>query len=283
MSRRRPFPQARFATIAAKSAVAGTLALAAVAVLYFGSAPVTAAQTSDALAAILTKTRVQVQGFAEQFSYLRYDDDVVEAKLKNNDKVAYQQEVVYDSLLRMSFDEGQLRVNEQRLVAKPPRKLETRPLLDTYGFSTLEMIFHPYYESSFQFSDAGTDVQQGHTLEKITFQHVPNTPSPILYQMLGPDRPLDVSGTAWVDAATGGIYRIDAVIGSGISDVGVKSINISVAFEPITLQEQAEPELLPVSATIDLETPRQHWRNVHKFSDYRKYRVAVNMPGGATE
>lgn len=259
------------------------IVLLVAALICASATPASAAQKADDLAALLPKTRAQVEQFAEQFSFLRYDDDVVQAKLKSNNKIAYQQEVVYDSLLRMSFDEGELRVNEQRLIAKPPRKVETRPLLDTYGFSTLEMIFHPYYESSFQFSDVGTDVQQGRTLEKIAFQHVPNTSSPILYQTLGPDRPLDTSGTAWVDAATGGIYRIDVTIDVGLNDVGIKAIEISVAFQPVILQEQTEPELLPVTATIDLETPRQHWRNVHRFSDYRKYRVAVNMPGGATE
>jgi hypothetical protein len=262
---------------------AGALLSGALAIFCLDLAPVASAQTSGALSGLLTKTRAQVEHFTDQFSYLRYDDDVVEAKLKNNDKVAYRQEIVYDSLLRMSFDEGKLRVDEQRLVAKPPRRVETRPLLETYGFSTLEMVFHPYYESSFRFSDSGSDLQQGRTLKKIAFQHIPNTPSPILYQTLGPDRPLDLSGVAWIDSSTGDIYRIDAVISSGINDIGIKSIDASVVFQPVVLQDEQTPELLPIRATIDLETPRQHWRNIHRFSDYRKYRVAVNMPGGSTQ
>ena len=264
--------------MAAKCMAAAALALFCMVVVQSASA-----QASGGTAEVLAKTRSQVEQFAQQFSYLRYDDDVVAAKLKSNDKIAYQQETVYDSLLRMSFDEGQLHVDEQRLVAKPPRRLERRPLLETYGFSTLEMIFHPYYESSFQFSDAGGDVQDGRSLEKVFFKHVPNTPSPILYQTIGPDRPLDVSGTAWIDPASGGIYRIDVTISSGISDAGIKAINTSELFQPVVLQGQDAPELLPSVATINLETPRQHWRNIHHFSDYRKYRVAVNMPGGSTE
>jgi hypothetical protein len=262
--------------------IAVTFIMSAIAVACFAPLPVKAAQNSDELAALLSKTRSQVEQFAQQFSYLRYDDDVVKAKLKNNGKVAYKQEIVYDTLLRMRFDDGKLRVNEQRLIAQPPRKLETRPLLDTYGFSTLEIIFHPYYASSFQFTSAGSGEAAGRLLEKVAFQHVPHSSSPILYQSLAPDRPLDISGTAWIDPASGGIYRIVATITSGIGDAGIKAIDISVAFEPITLQDQTEPEILPATATIDLETPRQHWRTVHKFSDYRKYRVAVNLPGGDT-
>lgn len=270
-------------TSAVSPLIAASLFVAASLLASLISAPIASAQAAGGLQALLAKARSRVDQFSRQFSYLRYDDDVVEAKLKKNDKVAYKQEIVFDSLLRTRFDEGKLRVDEQRLVAKPPRRVEKRPLLETYGFSALEMIFHPYYESSFRFADAGSDVQQGKMLQKVTFQHVPNTPSPILYQTLGPDRPLNVSGTAWIDPATGGIYRIDATVSSGISDAGIKSIEASVVFQPILLQDEKEPELLPVTATINLETPRQHWRNVHRYSDYRKYRVAVNMPGGSAQ
>jgi hypothetical protein len=229
---------------------------------------------------ILPKTRAFVQQFAEEFSYLRYEEDVVSAKLKNRDseKTAYHQEMIFDSMLRMRFEEGRLRVDEQRILEKS-RHMESRPLLNTYGFSALTMIFHPYYESSFHFSRVGDDVLQGRVLARIHFEHIPGTPTPVLYQMFGPDRPLDVKGTAWVDAATGEIYRMEATIASDVSDMGVKSIRAAVEFKPFLLEAETTPRVLPVSATIDLETPRQHWRNVHHFSDYRKFRVAMNMPG----
>lgn len=229
---------------------------------------------------ILKRTHAFVQQFAEDFSYLRYDEDIVQAKLKkNSDKPAYQEEAVYDSMLRMHFEDGNLLVDEQRTLQKKPRHVESRPLLNTYGFCTLAMIFHPYYESSFRFRRLGDDVLQGKQLAKIQFEHLPGTPTPILYQTLGPDRPLEVNGTAWVDAATGEIYRIEATIAPAVSDMGVKAIRAALEFKPILLQDETAPRVLPVSATIDLETPRQHWRNVHRFFDYRKFRVAMNMPG----
>jgi hypothetical protein len=244
------------------------------------AAPAAPVQTADGLDGILARTHESVQKFAEDFSSLRYDEDIVEAKLKkNSDKAAYEEEILYDSMLRMQFEDGQLRVDEQRNIEKWPRHVEARPLLNTYGFCTLAMIFHPYYDSSFRFTRSGDDVLQGRLLAKIQFAHIPGTPTPVLYQMFGPDHPLEVSGTAWVDAATGEIYRIDATIAPATSDLGVKSIRASVEFKPILLQDEAKPRVLPVVATIDLETPHQHWRNVHRFSDYRKFRVAMSMPG----
>jgi hypothetical protein len=238
------------------------------------------AQTADGSDGPLLRAHEFVRKFAEDFSNLRYDEDVVQAKLKkDSDKAAYQEEILYDSMLRMQFEDGKLRVDEQRNIEKWPRHVESRPLLSTYGFCTLAMIFHPYYESSFRFTRSGDDVLQGRLLVKIQFAHVPGTPTPVLYQMFGPDHPLEVSGTAWVDAATGEIYRIDVAIAPATSDLGVKAIRASVEFKPVLLQDETKPRVLPVLATIDLETPHQHWRNVDHFSDYRKFRVAMSMPG----
>jgi hypothetical protein len=269
---------AKFARFACRGAVPAIL-LAALAPLPV-AAQSSSLQGADNLDSILPKAHAFVQRFAEDFSQLRYDEDIVQAKLKkNSDKAAYQEETLYDSMLRMRFEDGKLRVDEQRIVEKWPRRAERRPLLNTYGFCTIAMIFHPYYESSFRFTRAGDDVLQGKPLVRIQFEHLPGTPTPVLYQMLGPDRPLDVTGTAWVDTATGAIYRIDATIAPAVRDMGLKTIRASVEFKPVLLQDETAPRVLPVSATIDLETPRQHWRNVHRFSDYRKFRVVMNMPG----
>jgi hypothetical protein len=145
------------------------------------------------------------------------------------------------------------------------------------------MIFHPYYEASFRFTESGDDTLEGKVLARVRFEHVPGTPSPLLYQMINQDRPVELTGTAWIDSATGQIYRIEAETGSTLNDMGMQSIRANVVYGPVLLQGETNPQWLPVSATIDLETPRQHWRNIHHFTDYRKYRVAVSIPGAQTE
>jgi len=234
---------------------------------------------------LLTKTHTLVEQFVDQFSVLRYEEDVAQQKLKSkeSDKVAYKQETVFDSIVRMRFEEGKLRVEEQRLMEKTPVHVQSRPLLNTYGFSTMAMIFHPYYESSFRFTGSEDDTLQGRTLARVHFEHIAGTPSPLLYQMINVDRPVELTGTAWIDRLTGQICRIEAETGSTLSDMGLNTIRAQVEYAPVLLQGETNPQWLPVSATIDLETPRQHWRNIHRFTDYRKYRVAVSIPGAKTE
>ena len=234
---------------------------------------------------LLIKTHSVVEQFVNQFSVLRYEEDVAQQKLKSkkNDKVAYQQETVFDSIVHIRFEDGKLRVEEQRLTEKRPAHVQARPLLSTYGFSAMEMIFHPYYESSFRFTELQDDAWQGETLARIHFEYIPGTPSPLLYQMINQERPVDLSGTAWIDPATGQIHRIEAESGSTLGDMGLQSIRAEVVYGPVLLKGDTNSQWLPVSATIDLETPRQHWRNIHHFTDYRKYRVAVSIPGANSE
>jgi hypothetical protein len=244
---------------------------------------VSPAAGADALSGLLPKTQSNVEKFVEDFALLRYEEDVVQQKLKNNDKVAYKQETIFDSLIRMHYEEGKLRVDEQRLPEKLPRKPESRPLLNTYGFSVLAMVFHPYYASSFRFTEIENDSLQGQSFARIHFEHIPGQPSPVLYQMLGADKPLELAGTAWVDPVNGDIHRMEATLGVDSNGFGLKSIRAEVSYRPVLLKGDTEPRLLPVLATIDLETARQHWRNIHHFTDQRQYRVSMNLPGASAQ
>jgi len=232
---------------------------------------------------LVPKVQSLVERFVNQFAYLRYEEDLVQEKLKSNQRVDYSRKTVFDSIVRMNFDDGALHVDEQRLIQRLPTHADARPLLSTDGFSTLAMIFHPYYGPSFTFSRLADDTIDGKVLTRIHFEHIAGKPSPILYQVINADRPLDLAGTAWIDAASGEIHRIEALMGNGLGEMGLKEIRAQLDYGSVALQDETQPQWLPVSAIIDLETPRQHWRNIHHFQDYRKYRVAVNLPGAGPQ
>ncbi len=232
----------------------------------------------DDLPQLLRLARTQVEDFVEQFAYLRYHEDIIQQKLKDSGKVAYQQETGFDSLIMVRFNEGQLHMREQRLLERAPSPhLELRPLVLTYGFSALAMIFHPYYEPSFRFTRMEDASLQGKTLARVHFENIPGTPSPALYQMPSGDRQIELSGIAWIDPATGAIHRIDANVGSTLADLGLKSLRAQLTYGPVKLKIELQPMWLPVSATIDLETPHQHWRNIHQFENYREYRSEIKL------
>jgi hypothetical protein len=120
-------------------------------------------------------------------------------------------------------------------------------------------------------------------LTQIYFVHIPGTPTPVLYQLVGVDKPMELSGSASVDPATGDIHHIQADLDFSSENIGIKKIQADLTFGPVTLQGQTRPEVLPSVATIDLETAKQHWRNIHRYSDYRLYRVTTNFPGATQQ
>jgi hypothetical protein len=167
-------------------------------------------QTPD----VVSKVQAVTQKFFDDFALMRYEEYCSQQKLKPDGKIAYKQDTSFDSIMRMKFEEGNLLVDEQLIAVNSPKHFDSRPLLSTRGFSALAMIFHPYYAQSFTFSLGMPEQMAGHVLARVNFSHIPDQPSPWLYQMFGGDRPLDLVGTALVDPDTGDIFRIEAGVES---------------------------------------------------------------------
>jgi hypothetical protein len=34
---------------------------------------------------------------------------------------------------------------------------------------------------------------------------------------------------------------------------------------------------------VDVETPQQHWRNIHRFTSYRRFRATIEIETGKTQ
>ncbi len=239
-----------------------------------------AGQDAKPVDPVVAKAQEQMEHFVEEFGTLRCDERVMQQKLKPNDKVQYGQETVYDSFMMIRFEEGKIRVFEQRLEQKLPHHPVFKPLVTTSGFSTLAIIFHPYYAASFRFARLDDDLLDGKLLARIRFEYIPGTPSPAVYQKFAGDQPIEFSGTAWIDPASGVIHKIEADTGPSLKEMGLKDLRAQLTYGEVTLDGETDPRWLPVSATVDLETPRQHWRNIHHFTDYREYRSTVRIGGG---
>jgi hypothetical protein len=255
---------------------------ALIAFMSFGIRGTTALETKEN-DPVVAKAQAQMEEFAEELATLRCNEYILQQKLSPNGKVQYGQETLYDSFMMIRFEEGKIQVFEQRLEQQMPHHPIFKPLATTNGFSTLAILFHPYYAPSFRFSRLDDDVFNGRQLARIQFEHIPGTPSPAVYQKMMGDQPIEFSGTAWIDPATGRIHQIEAGAGSSLKEMGLKDLRAKLTYGEITLDEETDPRWLPVSAVVDLETPRQHWRNIHRFMDYRKYRVTVKLAEGGQQ
>jgi hypothetical protein len=234
--------------------------------------PVAAQEQLDVL---LERTAKQVSSFLDLISEMNCTERVLQEKLADNGKVVEKEASTFDYLIILSTSDGELNLVESRIApegAKQQKKLRA-PLLISNGFSTLFLVFHPYYASSFQFIRQGEESLNGRMLTKIHFQHIPGMRSPAALAVRGREYPLDLNGTAWIDAVTGIIAQLTANVDSGMEDVGLRTLHSEMRFTPVTFHDSPESFWLPAQATVEVETHHQHWRNTHRFSDYKRFSV----------
>ena len=229
----------------------------------------------DQLESVLERTAKQVTSFLEIMSETNCTERVVQEKLAADGRVIEKETFTYDYLIMISTEGGDLNLVESRLAAggakrqKKPRSA----LLISNGFSTLFLVFHPYYTAGFQFTRGEEESVDGISLTKIHFQHIPGMRSPAALAVRGREYPLDFQGTAFVDARTGVIHRLTVNLDSGMEDVGLRSLHSEIKFASVTFHDPPESFWLPVEVLVDVETPHQHWRNTHGFSSYRRFAV----------
>jgi hypothetical protein len=225
---------------------------------------------------LLSRTAGQTSGFLDQFSDVKCTEQVRQEKLNKDNKVELKEESTYDYLVILTNSGGELNLSESRIpVHEAKRDRRNTSMLLSNGFATLFLVFHPYYAEAFKFDLAGEETIGGHLLEKVTFQHVQGMRSPAALALRGREYPLELGGTAWIEPQTGSIAKIEAGIADTLVDVGLKSLVSEIDFAPLPFADEKQVYWYPTQARVEVETPKQHWRNLHHFTAYKKFSVST--------
>lgn len=228
------------------------------------------------LSQLLERTSKQTTAFLEQFSDVKCTEQVRQEKLGKDDKVQLKEDSTYDYLVILSNEGGDLNIAESRIPVHEAKKdRKNSSMLLSNGFATLFLVFHPYYANAFKFTLTGEEELNGRILEKVSFEHVPGMKSPAALALRGREYPLELTGTAWVEAETGSIAKIEAGIADTLQDVGLKALSSEIEFAPLTFKDVKEAYWFPTQARVEVETPKQHWRNLHEFTQYKKFSVST--------
>jgi hypothetical protein len=225
---------------------------------------------------LMARTTDKTSAFLDQFSDVKCTEQVRQEKLGKDDKVELKEDSVFDYLVMLSNNGGELNLAESRIAVKEAKRdRKNTSMLLSNGFATLFLVFHPYYSAAFKFTLAGEEVVDGRVLEKINFEHVPGMKSPAALALRGREYPLELSGTAWIDPQTGSIAKIEAGIADTLVDVGLKSLTSEIDFSPVSFTDVKQVYWFPTQARVEVETPKQHWRNLHHFTAYKKFSVST--------
>lgn len=252
-----------------------TVCLLFATVVFFAGEPLFS--VTPPLEAVLDKAARQASGYLAIVSDVRCTETVRQVKLDKNGRSEYSEESVYDYFVLLQGDHDELMLNESRIAKREPRERKGTPMLVSNGFSMLYLIFHPYYRRSFQFEAEPDEVSNGHNYRRVRFSHIPGYRTPAAVSVRGREYPLELEGEAWFDAETGIMARIEAHVSHNMADIGLKHLHVNVQFTGISLPGWSEVYSFPTSTTVELESLRQHWRNEHQFTDYKRFLVETQQ------
>ncbi len=250
----------------------GARLLFALTMFVFRASPYAVAQAPD-VTTVLDRATRQVTTFLDQVSDVKCTEQVTQEKLNGSGRPEYTEHATYDYLVLLSGGDDQLQLNESRIPTRLDSNTKNLPLLISNGLSTLFLIFHPFYRSSFRFEAAGEDEIGGEHFLRVHFRHIEGSRTPAALAVRGREYPLDLDGIAWIDSTSGSIGRIETSLQNDMRDVGLRRLAVQVEYSTIHLPGWPQEFRFPVLASVDVETLRQHWRNVHRFSDYKRFMV----------
>jgi hypothetical protein len=212
----------------------------------------------------------QVTEYLATLADLHCTESVTQEKIASNGHVEASEHAKYDYLIMMDGNGDDFQLNESRIEssASHPKPL---PMLVTNGFSTLLLVFHPYYRDSFRFDVGAEEIVNGRPAIPVHFSHIEGRRTPAALALRGREFPLELKGTAWLDKESGDVMKVDAGLLHDMSDVGLRSLDVHVEYQPSIIGQNPASIPLPALAVVDVTTPRQHWRNTHVFDHYKSF------------
>jgi len=222
---------------------------------------------------LLQRAGQRVEQFWEQVPSFACTESVTQAKIGKKGKIEYKQDSVYDYLALTQIQHQDLTVEELRLLKKKKRDKPQKPsLLDTNGFPTLLLIFHPIYQANFRFHPEPEGIGDS-GIARVRFEHIPGRRSTSALLTRGRIHPLELQGTAWIEIRTGAIQKISARLISPMKEINIESFAADVDYALQSFPSGTGTHWLPLTAVIELKTARQHWRNTHSYSGYKRFSV----------
>ena len=262
--------------VASVSGLLATLALLVAGSAHGDTPPAESPGKDLPLPQLLEQVGKQVETFWNQFASVTCTESVTQDKIGEKGKVLFEQRESFDYLIILQASGVDLSVDESRVEKTLKTSKGKASLLDTNGFSIFTLMLHPLYQSRYEFRRLPDETVQGRPLLRIGFQQVSD------------DRPLSVlllrerqyalkwTGTAWIDPTSFEVVRIQAGLGNSMADMGLLRLDADVSYSDVTFNQSIR-YWLPARAVVEAETKRQHWRNTHLFSDYRRFEVETQV------
>jgi VWFA-related protein len=233
------------------------------------------------LPAILQKMGRSVDGFVREIGDLIADEDVTQEKLDANGKIAARQRIQDDYLiLHHGYKWGASA--EYRMDKKGnrlgPIGLE-KGYLVTSGFALSCISFSSVVQSQSNFRYLGDEKIGSRETYVLGFAQRPGEATFTTTMEGTGEAGVDVltQGILWVDKNSFQIIRMRTDLLAPNTEIGLDQETTEVTFGEMQIVDVPNPLWLPSDVDVYMEIDKQKFRNVHHYTNYRRYRVSVKI------
>jgi hypothetical protein len=231
--------------------------------------------TSDPRLDALALARASVEKLFEHSAKMSCTEKVIQSTLAPDGRTAYEEHSLFNYRFQADNSGKSLKFVESRERLQAPFRDPGRTLLITDGFGNMLLILHPAYAADYEFEADGDEVIDGTSTVKFRFKAVPGASSPLMLQVRGQNYSVALDGTVWIEPSSGNVVKLTASSSSDMTELGLQSISSEIQYAPTEFHNPEESYWMPASAVIDVETAHRHWRNIHKFSAYKRLQGAT--------
>jgi hypothetical protein len=267
----------RFALVRVAAVLCAASAICAPELIAQSATPAPDPTFPDRANAVLVHSRKLIDSFFEQTSNVVCTESVSQTIVGKNNKPMYREESIFEYQLQSNNRGGALRLTESRETRKAAYRDPYKTLLITNGFASMLLILHENYESSYVFEPVAEENIDGRIVLKVGFKPVPGASSPAAIQLRGQNYPLPLKGNIWIDEDTGAIVQLITALDGNLEDLGLRDLRSEIHYSLVQFHDPDEAYWMPASAVIDVQTPKQHWRNIHRFADYKRFRATIQV------
>jgi hypothetical protein len=243
-----------------------------------GLEPVSDQQT---LTMILAQTAAKVDLFLDNTVDLLAREEVSRARLRSNGTVQASQNLQYNYLI-VHHDEGLTSVIEEYRTDLQGNRVDQAGLDQGYsltsGFALIGIHFASDHKSESTFRYLGRQTIGSRNTYVVAFAQRPENATPInkvegIWGTLG----ILVQGIAWIDETTFEIIRMRTDLLAPVPQIGLNQQTTEVSFDEVRLRDVPDPLWLPDYVRVDAQIQGNKFRNEHRYTEFRRYRVSSKM------
>jgi len=246
-------------------------------------------EDQQALPMILEKTGKEVDQFFDSVVDLEANEEIRQERLSGYGS-SRKSEPIRDNYLilrhgdadREDFDEFRMDDKGNRLSAQD----FGRGFLVTSGFALICMQFSAAHQWDSRFRYLGEQKIAGRQTYVVAYAQIPGEAS-LTITLTGPGGKayeMLTQGIAWVDEENFHVVRMRTDLLTRQPDSGLEKQTTKVDFSEVRFADIATPLWLPRDVNVDVKLGKTaerfvevEFRNVHRYTDYRRYRVNTKI------